>query len=357
MRLAYVGLAVVVSTTACAQSFVPVRASEPIASTTGDVRVSVDGLWVTRDLRDTGMGDDQALAVQLSVTNTGRETREVSPSTFACLMHLDPGRPAEARSLLSAGGAAGMFPDEVPEEGSLLSSVAIPPGQTRTLWALFRGYKFPGSDVPRRIVLRIPIAAAPPVELVLADPAHGALRWQVKPAPGAFAIGLRNTALFGGLTAQSVSNDITRVARAGPLLWEVGLSSTLFVQSQGPLRSQTSSFVGSGLVARLTAPLVSWGTDLDPRQLGIFAGGAATLLVEIADRPSGDMTPPQTYGMFTGEAGIELDVGAMRFAPTPFPMSPAGLPLPRWTFRLAYTHASIGGVQADGYTTTLRLVW
>jgi hypothetical protein len=358
MRVCYFALVVSLTTAACGQSFLPVRPSEPLTSAAGDVTASVDGVWVTQEMRDTGMGDDQALAVQLSVTNMGREPRELSPSTFACLMELDPRRPGETRSLLSAGGATGTFPDELPEEGSLLSSIAVPPGETRTLWALFRGYVFPGGDVPRRIVVRIPITGALPIELVVADPVRGNLRWQVKPPPSAYAIGIRSTSLFGGLTAQSVSNDITRVARAGPLLWEIGLTSTLFVQSKGPLVSQTSSFLGSGLVGRLTWPVFHWGTELEPRQLGLYAGGSATLLIEIiGDRPASDMTPPQTYGMFTGEAGVELDVGAMRFAPTPFPLSPANQPLPRWMFRLAYTHASIGGVQADGYMTTLRLIW
>jgi hypothetical protein len=350
-------LCFVVGSAACAPGFVPVRPSEPLAAATTDVRATVDGVWLTRDLIDSGMGDERGFAIQLTFTNTGTQPREVSPAAFACLMELDANRPGDTRSLLSVGGAEGAFPGEVPEGGSLLTSVVIPPGQTRTMWALFRGYEFPASGVPRRILVRIPIPGAPTLELAVADPARGNLRWQAPPARSAIAIGFRNTALFGRLTAQAVSTDITRMARAGRFVWEVGLTSTLFVQSRGPLVSETSSFVGSGLAARLTAPLLSWGTELEPRHLGVFAGGTASVLLEIADRPADEMNPPRIYGALMAEAGIELDVGGLRFAPSPFPLSPSGAALPRWMFRLGYTHASIGGTQSDGYMSSLRLTW
>ena len=83
------------------------------------------------------------------------------------------------------------------------------------------------------------------------------------------------------------------------------------------------------------------------------------MLIEIiGDRAPGDMTPPSVYGAILAEAGIQLDVGALRFAGTPFPLAPLGrLPLPRWSIRLGYTHAWIGGAQADGYVSSLRLTW
>lgn len=66
------------------------------------------------------------------------------------------------------------------------------------------------------------------------------------------------------------------------------------------------------------------------------------------------MPPAHVYGAFTGELGV----GALRFAGSPFPLSPVARdPLPRWIFRAGYTHAVIGGTQADGYVSSLRFVW
>jgi hypothetical protein len=354
-------LALAVAMFGCGTTLVEVRPSEPIATASGGgpLQAAVEGIWITDDLAEVGMADDQAVAFQLRLINRGSTPRQVSPAAFACLMVLDSALPGETLSLVASGGAEGPFPGDIPDEGSLLGSVTIGPGEARSLWALFRGYRYPASDVPRRILLEIPDGEGPPLELTLGDPARGALRWQLPPKRAAISIGLRNTALFGGLTAQSASTEITRVARAGALLWEVGLVSSLFVQSKGPLLSDTSSCVGSGITARLTMPMLGWGAALDPRQLSLYAGGTAQLLLEIVgDRPAGDMTPPRSYGLFTIEAGLELDVGALRFAGTPFPLTPAGhLPLPRWTIRLGYTHAWIGGVQADGYVTSIRFLW
>jgi hypothetical protein len=70
------------------------------------------------------------------------------------------------------------------------------------------------------------------------------------------------------------------------------------------------------------------------------------------------MRSPHVYGLLSGEIGLELDVGALRFAASPFPLSPTGrAPLPRWLVRAGYTHTSIGGFQADGYLSSLKLAW
>ena len=58
------------------------------------------------------------------------------------------------------------------------------------------------------------------------------------------------------------------------------------------------------------------------------------------------------------EAGLEVDVGALRSAATPFPLTAAGRnQLPRWFFRVGYTHSWIGHGTADGYLTSVRLTW
>jgi hypothetical protein len=61
--------------------------------------------------------------------------------------------------------------------------------------------------------------------------------------------------------------------------------------------------------------------------------------------------------VLAAEAGIEVDVGARRLAATPFPLSYTGRALPRWLFRIGYTHWWVAGGGSDGYTTSARLSW
>lgn len=348
----------VLACAACTPAFVPARVTEPIAASDGVLQVAVERLWVTEDLPLRGVGADSALVVQLAVTNPSGMQRTISPASASCLMEVDSSRPAETRALLPTGGGEGPFPGEIPEEGNLLASVVIPPGQTRPVWVLFRGYRFPDSDLPRKVSVRIPSPGGLPLELVLADPARGRRRWEVAPQRTGASIGFQNGALFGGVEATQLSTQFARVWRAGPILWELGLSSTLMIQTKGPLTSGTSSFAGTGLMARLTVPLLEWGSPLDPRQLGIYMGGSATLFAEIAKSPPpGDMTPPKVYGALSADLGLELDVGALRLGETPFPLSPTGRSVPRWFVRVGYTHWRIGPADADGYVTSLRLAW
>jgi len=345
----------------CGETLVEVRPSEPIAARSADgaLEAAVESIWITDDLAAVGIADEQAVAVQLQLVNRGSKPRQVSPAAFACLMLLDPRTPGETLSLVASGGGEGRLPGEIPDEGSLLGSITIPPGEARAVWALFRGYRYPSSDVQRRILLEIPDGEGPPLELTLADPERGALRWQLPPKRAVISIALHNAALFGGMRGQAVGSEVTWLARAGALLWEVGLQSSLFVQSKGPLTSETSSFMTSGVTARLTMPMLGWGTALDPRLLGLYVGGTASLLLEIVrTMPPERMTPAEFYGGFTIDAGLELDVGALRFAGTPFPLTPSGrLPLPRWRLRVGYTHTWIGSAQADGYVTSISLSW
>ena len=68
--------------------------------------------------------------------------------------------------------------------------------------------------------------------------------------------------------------------------------------------------------------------------------------------------PPPAYGEGGPEVGLEFDVGALRNAATPFPLSPVGdNPLPRWLIRVGYMHSWIGHGTADGYLTSARLAW
>jgi hypothetical protein len=347
----------------CGPSFRAAQLTQPVSmSPMTDATLSVEAgrVLVTDNVLVSGMGEDTALAVELGITNAAREPYSLSAASISCWMELSPDAPGETLSLTPAGGGEGAFPAGLALEDQQLGSTTIPPGETRHYWVMFRGYRYPGSDVPRKITVLLPDARGRHVQVVIADPAHGQLRWQVNPAASSIMYGIQNTALFAsGLSVTSMAANLGLVMRAGPILWDVGLTSRLLVQQRGGLNSPTSSFTGSGVTAHVTLPFAGWGAWQDPRLFGIYAGGEAQLLMAIQPAPRSGEDPPQpiVYGSLAAEGGVEFAIGALRPAPSPFPISYTGSPLPRWMFRLGYTHVFVGGLNSGGYTTTLRLAW
>jgi hypothetical protein len=275
-------------------------------------------------------------------------------------MEIDPVHPETGLSLTPVGGGEGRFPGELPDDpAAVLASLTISPGQTRTYWVMFRGYRFPNSDLPRRITLGVPSESKHPLALVIADPARGNVRWNLAPRSSVWTIGLDNASLFGNhLQAMVVGTEFGRLSQVGRLFWEAGLTSAVLIETHGDLTSSTSSFAGIGVNALAGTPLVEWGTPQAPRRIDVYGGGAALFLTEIQHQPVADKTvPPNFYGAFTADAGLELAVGALRPAPTPFPLAAPGRSLPRWSVRAGYTHWWVGHGNADGYTTSLRLAW
>jgi hypothetical protein len=321
--------------------------------------VEVQGLSLTDETIENGVGDGMALVVELAVTNGTGVAYRLKPTALWCLMQVDARKPDETRLLPPSVDGDGAFPG-APPEGADLTNIEVAPGQTRAFWVLFRGYRFAGSDVPRRITLTLPDVEGRALELVLADPGRGDLRWQVPPTTSTWAVGFEGTSLYGGYTqATATSTRIARLFRAGRVLWDVGLVSTVLVQVEGKLRSETSSFMGIGVDAHATMPLFSWGEPTSPVRLGPFLGGSIQTLIAIQPTPTqSNPPPPPAYGAGGPELGLEVDVGALRNAATPFPLTPAGTnPLPRWLFRLGYTHTWIGHGTADGYFSSVRLAW
>src|SRR4029079_3196379 len=121
----------------------------------------------------------------------------LSAASISCWMELSPDAPGETRSLTPAGGGEGAFPSDLSLEDQQLGSTTIAPGQSKSYWVLFRGYRYAGSDVPRKITISLPDARWRRVQLVIADPARGQLRWEVKPRAITLFYGLQNTSLFG----------------------------------------------------------------------------------------------------------------------------------------------------------------
>jgi hypothetical protein len=347
----------------CGNSFRAARLTRPVSmSPLADATVSVEAgrVFVTEDVVGSGLGDGSALAVELGITNAGREPYQLSAASISCWMELSPDLPGETLSLTPAGGGEGSFPEDLAPDDMKLGSTTIPPGQTRRYWVVFRGYRYPGSEVPRRITVLLPDPRGRRVEVVIADPARGQLRWEVNAAASGLTYGLQNISLLApGLTAMAMSGQVARVARAGPILWDVGITARTLVQLEGRLVSKTSSFSGIGATAHVTWPLAKWGAWQDPRWFGLYAGGEAQVLTALEPPPEAGepMRQPKIYGVLAAEGGVEFDIGALHPAATPFPISFTGPALPRWSFRVGYTHWFVDGLNSGGYSTLLRLAW
>ncbi|MES1210044.1 MAG: hypothetical protein ABUS79_29260, partial [Pseudomonadota bacterium] len=252
----------------------------------------------------------------------------------------------------------GPFRGEVPEAMEL-RDIDVAAGQTRTAWVLFRGYRFADSDIPRRVTLTLPDPKGRTAELVLADPAEGYLRWAVPATHSTFTFGVQSSAVYGGYAQlQMVSTRLSRQARAGRYLWDIGLVSTTVVQVKGVLRSKSSSFGGTGFDVHLTMPVWQWGEPAYPIRLGPYVGGELELLIATEPTQTNTTQLPPIYGEFSPEVGLELDVGALHLAKTPFPLlANRTNPLPRWLFRVGYTHSWVGHGTADGYLSGFRIAW
>jgi hypothetical protein len=368
LALRLVALALLaVAALGCGRSFRAASLTQPVSmSPMVDpiVAVQVGHVMLTDDAFASGMGDGTALAVELGVTNAGREPFTISAASFSCWLELSPDRPGETLSLTPTGGGEGGLPDHLAFDDMSLASTIIPPGQHTLYWVVFRGYRYSSSDVPRRITVSLPDPRGRRIQLVIADPARGDLRWEIQPTTSGITYGVQNSALLApGLTATAVSAQISRVARAGPILWEVGLSTRVMVQTEGRLTPAASAgpttFSGTGVTAHVTWPVLRWGGWQDPRWFGLFAGGEAQLLAAIEKPPAeGEMMKtPTVHGTLAPEGGVELNIGAIRTAANPFPLSFTAPGLFRWSFRFGYTHLFAGGLNSGGYVTSLRLAW
>lgn len=346
----------------CTSPFRAARLTQPVSmSPMSDAILSVEagGIYVTDDLINTGMNEDTVLAVELGITNAGREPYALNAAATTCWMELSPDQPGETLSLTPSAGGEGSFPTDLASQDYTLGSITIPPGQTRKAWLMFRGYRYAGSDVPRKISVSLPDQRGRRVQVVIADPARGQLRWEVKQNTGTLIYGVHNTALFGPeLDGMGMAAMLGGIKRYGRLLSSFGVTSRIFIEQEGSLTSPTSSFAGTGVFGSVTMPLAGWGAWQDPRQFGVYAGGELQVLTPIQTRASAkNMQGAEFHGAAAAEGGLEFDIGAVRPAATPFPLSYATLSAPRWALRVGYVHWWTGGGDSNGYVTSLVLAW
>src|SRR5262245_8938944 len=112
LRLLALGL-LAVAVLGCGRSFRTASLTQPVSmSPIVDPIIGVQAgrVMVTDDAFTGGMGDGSALAVEIGVTNAGREPYTLSAASFSCWLELSPDRPGETLSLTPAGGGAGAMP-------------------------------------------------------------------------------------------------------------------------------------------------------------------------------------------------------------------------------------------------------
>ena len=306
-------------------------AMSPLADAT--LRAELARVLVGTSVVLAGLSENSSLFVFLRVTNAGHEPYALNTASIACWLELSPDQPAETRALTPVAGGEGADP----HGATTLGWVTILPGETRQAWVQFRGYRYPGSDVPRKVTIWFPDARGRRVELVIADPGRGQ-RWTMDPLPLGVGFGAQSTTLdSSAFAARAVAAQLTWVWRMGPLLGDAGMSDTLILQRGGRLISETSGFDAIGLHAHLAAPLIRWNVLPIPWFLGLYGGGEAQYFNEI-EHPDSNGSVKGTYGALSVEGGVELDFSGAQPAPSPFPISYSRPSLPGATLRAGYTY-------------------
>ena len=298
-----VWLALTLVVAGCGATYREVRPSEPIGAAGGDLRVDVQRVFLTDDTIENGVADGMGLVVELAVANGGPRPYSLKPTTLWCLMQVDARKPKETRLLPPSVNGDGAFPG-APPEGADLNQIDVAPGQTQSFWVLFRGYQFAGSDLPRRITLTMPDAEGGALELVLADPARGDLRWEVPPTRSAWYLGVRSGSLYGGYAqATAISTRVSRLARGGAFS---GTSAILVGGGAGRGGAPLVELVVHGHRVRRTpdpAPLLLGRPDAADPARPLPGGPDSDADRHRSRRPTRRPQAPPIYGQGGPEAG------------------------------------------------------
>ena len=148
----------------CGITYRQVRLSQPVQAAAGDLHVEVTGAFLDDEALEDGVGDGTALIVELTASNSGPQPWIAPASGFWCLLQVDTAHPDQTLMLPPSIDGQGPFPGQPPEPPEL-KPIEVPAGQTRAFWVLFRGYRFAGSDIERRVTLNVPGIDGHPIEL------------------------------------------------------------------------------------------------------------------------------------------------------------------------------------------------
>lgn len=173
-RLTYAALA------AIALGCVPVQKlpfSKPVDAYSEGVRARASSVSASAAFLSQRGAGPSVLAVTVSAANDGEDVAFLELDR-AALVIADPGGELPEVVLSASSSGSGGAPEAIDLDARAVP-FAIPRGTNAAFWIAFKSAEpLPESDLPRRIVLRIPVRNAPqPMELVIAEPATARPRW------------------------------------------------------------------------------------------------------------------------------------------------------------------------------------
>lgn len=215
MRSLFAAL-LVAAVAACA----PVRTlplTSPAAEEVEGLRLGVSAVSPSDTFLVQRGGGLSVVAMTVTIHNRGGQTRTVHLDR-ATLTLADPGGELPEIALPASLGGDGAAPELVPL-GSRPLAITVSPGQSIVAWVGFRRAEpIDEADLPRRIVLRVPVEGlTAPVDLVLAEPATARPRWVHEPIKHASYAGIHAAGTF-----DEASFGIVRLSpksAAGPLVF------------------------------------------------------------------------------------------------------------------------------------------
>lgn len=233
----------------------PLHLSRPATTTANDVAVEVRDVAASGSFLVQRGGRDAVFAATIAASSRATTVLEVD---HASLLLIDPGGEEPDVVLPVTSGGPGTSPPAIPLDHAPVA-IAVRPGEGAVFWVAFKSEsRLREADVPRRIVLRIPVSggsgSAAPVDVVLADTTTGRPRWELPPVlhasyGGVSAAGTFHETSFGILRASGRTV-------AGPFV--IGPSFSLGFRG-GELRyepEKTISCCDLGVAFDLSAPLV-----------------------------------------------------------------------------------------------------
>jgi hypothetical protein len=230
----------------------PLRLSRPATISTNTLSAEVEDVAASGSFLVQRGGRDAVLAATITVTS---RTPAILDVDRAVLVMTDPGGELPDVTLAAWTSGTGPAP-RVISPSKRPVAMGVRPGEVLTMWVAFRAEeRLREADVPRRILLRIPVTdSAVPVEIILAEPSTGRPRWELPPVLHASYAGVSASGTFDEASFGILRTSGRNVA--GPFV--IGPSFSLGFRG-GKLRDERETTIACcdlGVSFDLSAPIL-----------------------------------------------------------------------------------------------------